>query len=310
MGAENRFVVGAHGDLWDAISDEVYDALETRVFTTRPEKTFQVTFQDPREAAAWGNMRKFRREIIIGSADEPWVAETLAAHSGPTPTAPALLQVDDVWATGQQVTLLLLPEGSDPQSAVGLLPELHDVLDDQYRDWVRTRMYTTRPDTALADSLAMRFGFRVVVPELYQWSTQDSVVRLRNDNPSPAELIRELIITWRMTDSAPTTAEAIGAWRADVAATALAEAQVTDTISEVEMVEVGGRSLAQIRGVWRDADPEWPASGLFQTRIVPCPEQGRVFLVDAWLYSPGVDKYQYVIQLQTLLDTFRCGAGG
>jgi hypothetical protein len=32
-----------------------------------------------------------------------------------------------------------------------------------------------------------------------------------------------------------------------------------------------------------------------------------MYLLDAWLYAPGKQKYEYMIQLQTILDTFRCG---
>ena len=42
------------------------------------------------------------------------------------------------------------------------------------------------------------------------------------------------------------------------------------------------------------------------TWSVPCPEQDRHYLVDAWLYAPGKDKYEYVLQLETILGTFRC----
>jgi len=31
-----------------------------------------------------------------------------------------------------------------------------------------------------------------------------------------------------------------------------------------------------------------------------------MYLIDAWLYAPGKEKYEYMIQLQTILNTFRC----
>jgi hypothetical protein len=43
---------------------------------------------------------------------------------------------------------------------------------------------------------------------------------------------------------------------------------------------------------------------------VPCPAQDRLYLLDAWLYAPGKEKYQYMIQLETLLGTFECAGGG
>jgi hypothetical protein len=44
------------------------------------------------------------------------------------------------------------------------------------------------------------------------------------------------------------------------------------------------------------------------TRLVQCPEY--VYLVDSWLYAPGRAKYEYMVQLQTLLDSFRCASAG
>jgi hypothetical protein len=32
-----------------------------------------------------------------------------------------------------------------------------------------------------------------------------------------------------------------------------------------------------------------------------------VYLLDAWLYAPGRPKHEFMIQLSTILDTFRCG---
>ena len=37
-------------------------------------------------------------------------------------------------------------------------------------------------------------------------------------------------------------------------------------------------------------------------------QQDRMYLLDAWLYAPGKEKYEYMIQLQTILGSFRCGA--
>ena len=31
-----------------------------------------------------------------------------------------------------------------------------------------------------------------------------------------------------------------------------------------------------------------------------------MYLIDAWLYAPGRDKYEYMIQLEEILGSFRC----
>ena len=63
----------------------------------------------------------------------------------------------------------------------------------------------------------------------------------------------------------------------------------------------------QIQAQWRNP-PErgWPAGGPFITRAVTCESQDRTYYVDAWLYAPGKEKYEYMIQLETILDSFRC----
>jgi hypothetical protein len=38
--------------------------------------------------------------------------------------------------------------------------------------------------------------------------------------------------------------------------------------------------------------------------MVQCGE--RTYLVDGWLYAPGSPKYEYMIQLGTILDSFEC----
>jgi hypothetical protein len=41
---------------------------------------------------------------------------------------------------------------------------------------------------------------------------------------------------------------------------------------------------------------------------VPCPAQDKTYFIDAWLFAPGKKKYEYMIQLQTILNSFRCGS--
>ena len=72
--------------------------------------------------------------------------------------------------------------------------------------------------------------------------------------------------------------------------------------------EYRGRPAYQIQATWvNPPEQNWPAAGPFILRSVICPEQNRMYLVDAWLYAPGKEKYEYMIQLQTILDSFRCG---
>jgi hypothetical protein len=37
-----------------------------------------------------------------------------------------------------------------------------------------------------------------------------------------------------------------------------------------------------------------------------CEEQDRIYLIDAWLYAPGDEKYEYMIQLDQIVASFDC----
>jgi hypothetical protein len=74
-----------------------------------------------------------------------------------------------------------------------------------------------------------------------------------------------------------------------------------------ERLAFPGYIALEIRGQWRNPpDRGWPAGGPFITRAAVCEGQDRAYLMDAWLYAPGVEKYEYMIQLETILQTFRC----
>ncbi len=167
----------------------------------------------------------------------------------------------------------------------------------------------TGVDSALADTLSTQAGFSVQVPLVYSWHRDDSTYVFRNDNPDPSELIREVTVSWKSPAPARLSVEDILAWRAQVVAEHYSEPQ--DTVLDgmaVRDTTFRGHPAVQIQAQWRNPPTRgWPAAGPFITRAITCDSQDRTYLVDAWLYAPGKEKYEYMIQLQTILDTFRCG---
>ncbi len=310
---------GAYGDatsiltvaaptLWDDVQDSVYTALEPTIWTVRNEKTFTVTYVDPADEN-WGSLRQFRQMLLIGPASAPYIAEALDRSKEDDIQAPTIVQVHDVWARDQQVTILLTPENLDePQAVYTQLPELRKLYDRQYRQLALARMYVSGVDSALADTLGRDAGFEVLLPNVYYWDQQDSVYIFRNDNPDPSELIREVAVTWMSPSPESLEAEDILAWRNDIVDAYYAYPQVVDlSNAQAGPMEFQGHEGYQIQAVWQNPpDSPWPAAGPFILRVIKCPEQDRMYYLDAWLYAPGKEKYQYMIQLETILDTFRC----
>ena len=307
-GENNSIIVGTSEDQWLGIGGMVESALETRIVTVRPEKTFRVTHQDPARPE-WDRLRRFRQLLLIGTADDPWMAEALDLAEQASFEPPEIFQVEDVWARGQTATVMLLAS-RDPAEAEPLMEPLHDLMDGQYREWVKARMFMTGANEELADSLWELAQFSLVLPQLYRRRTEDSVYMFRNDNPDPSELIRQITITWRTHAPQGLNQDELLAWRQEVADGHFSYPQVLDLrLTHVRRLQQGDVVMDEVRAVWSNPPEDaFPAGGPLITRLVPCPHQGRDYLVDAWLYAPGRDKYQYVLQLETILDSFRCRA--
>jgi hypothetical protein len=309
-GTANGLVVGATDEAWTQIEDSVRAAMQPTIFTVREEPTFRVTQMDPTEEA-WSDLRRFIQVLVFGDRSDPWVAQALerAGTEGP-PDPPEIIQTHNVWATNQQVTLILIPEDAPPEAAYTVLGDLHDLMDAQYRRWARNKMFLSGRDTALADTLEQTAGFRLLLPEVYEWRRDDSVYVFRNDNPDPSDLIRQVAVTWRSPAPEPEElgGEYLTSWRESLVEEHYEQGQVLDPEdSRSRRTTYRDHPAFVLQGVWRNP-PEygWPAAGPFITRAVVCQEQDRLYLLDAWLYAPGKDKYEYMIQLETILDSFEC----
>lgn len=303
-GEVNSIIVGASAELWEAAGDAIAGGLQPTIFTVRDERTFRITHQDPL-ASDWGMLREFRQVLLIGSAGDPWIAEALEARSRDEPLQPPeIFQLYDVWALGQLVTVLLLSPGGGPDEAEAHVDDLFALFDGQYRDYVHARMFVSGLDSLLADTLRATGGFALELPVIYRWSREDSVFIFRNDNPDPSELIREVAVTWRSPIPETPTDDDMLDWRLSLSRDYYADEQLVT--EDVEPGRTVDDTAYEIHGIWESAPGAWPAAGPFLTRWKTCPAQDRLYLIDSWLYAPGRDKYEYMLQLRYILDSFEC----
>jgi hypothetical protein len=305
MGTTSSIIVLAPDSVWAAIGDSVLTALEPRIFTVRDERTFDVTHispQDPR----WAELRRFRQVLAIGGAQDGWVEPALR-RAGDDAQVPGVVQVRNVWARNQLVTAVVLPPGSGPEAALQQVPGASALIDSTFRQQAVERMYTSRPDTALRDSLLRTEGFGILLPNVYRELTRGRQVHLfQNSTQIGGDLVRSILVTWREGLLEPSPQAALD-WREEVGASEYRPPQQTPRErTEGQVLDVNGRPAAEVQGIWDGTDPTWPMSGPFITRMVQCPAQNRTYLVDGWLYSPGRAKYEYMIHVQTILNTFQC----
>ncbi|MFQ5890232.1 MAG: DUF4837 family protein [Gemmatimonadota bacterium] len=308
FGEANSLIVVAPDSLWSQVSEETYARLEPTIFTTREEKKFVVTHVDP-ASPQLGQLLLWRQVLVFAPPRDERLDRILRAAGRKGERGPAIVQAEDVWALDQLATAVVLEAGRERESWRELLPELARTVDEQYRDYVRRRMFVSGVDSATAETLERRFGFSIQVPRVYRLVLRESaeggdIAILRNDNPDPSELIRSILIQARpRADSlAP---EAVAEWRESVDGVHYNIPQRIDRSRGSERsLTVGGRPAVEVTGTWIDEGGAVPAAGPFIARAVQCSK--RTVFLDAWLYAPQRSKYEYMLQLEEILGSFRC----
>jgi len=302
-GEESSIIILAADSLWAQVEDSVQATLEPRIFTVRDEKMFEATWVSP-FTEDWVTLRTFRQVLSIGLAGDGWVAPALDESM---PAAPAVVEAHDVWARDQTVTAVVLPPENSAAALMSLLPQLAAGFDARYRQYVKQRMFMSDVNTALRDTLRARAGFSLLLPNIYGAEPLDSIWVFRNKAEVGSELYRAIIVASRPGVVTGADADTVLAWR-DRITPIVFNPQITERERvETELLPEAGAGALQVQGIWRGADMSLPSAGPFIDRIVPCPAEGRTFFLEGWLYAPARRKYEYMIQLETLLDSFECG---
>ncbi len=313
FGDPNAVIVVAPDDWWPTLEDSIFAVLSPDVFTLRAERTFRITYQPP-VGVDWERLRMFKEEVLIGAPDDPWIAVPLATlHDTVTFQVPGIVEAENVWARNQKVTMMLVdPEEDIPSQVFSMVEEVHSILDQRFRQGVLRRMFVSGAKAELADSLQEMAGFSLMLPEVYRWSVEDSLYIFRNDNPDPAELIRQFGITWITPIPTGLTTDSLMDWKEAVSQEFYAYPQAVERDDlRVRDLVMGDMTIAEVRGAWSNPPGSfWPAAGPFIFWGATCPAQDRLYFIDAWLYAPGKSKWEYILQLETILSSFRCGSQG
>jgi hypothetical protein len=308
MGEADSLIVVADAALWSEVEQETYDAIETTLFTIRDEKKFYITHVAP-DSNELEQLLLWKQVVVFGVPGDPLIEQVAEAAGRESLNPPEIFQTPNVWAGGQAVTAVVLEPGNEAASWRASLPELHELLDREYRLWALSRMWVSGEDTVLARQLEERLGVTLRVPAVYGYQFRDDdLVVIRNDNPDPSDLIRSLLVQRRpRIDSLD--AETILEWRTGIDSVQYSVPQSFEAApGPGRTIEVGGARGLEVRGAWRD-EGEYPAGGPFFARALNCPD--ATYFIDAWLYSPNPrrSKWQYIMQMEEILGSFSCLGG-
>lgn len=329
FGSDNALIAVLGADLPAGLEDTLRIAFEREVFTTRPEKIFEITATTPSEL---GQFDKWSRILVVealpGAILVPELVDVDERDA-------IVVEVEDVWARGQTIWVVA---ASTPEEtarlAASVADSLYRVVHQRFVERHVERMWASEPDSALAETLLAELGFAFVPPRVYREAPRsappdsrmyyneeprrilslhwrpapdslsvDGVLRVRRSWGEAAFADEVLVVPGPAPAGDDTTSVEEDAGTVEESPAAPAAGGVTHLAAE--RTELAGREAIRLQGVWREADGA--SGGLFVTYGTVCGD--RLVLLDGNLYAPERDKYPYLIQFDRIFRTFRCAAG-
>ena len=269
------------------------------------ERVFTVVHQEP-NGEGWEERSLAPLLVLIGTLQDPWIQEAVSEAEQP-PHEPGLSRVLDLWAERQVANVLVVPETGEDQDLEEHLAGIYAQLHADFRALVRTELYASGADSELADTLWENEGFGILVPNSYEWSRTDSTFLFWPDGEGASEIEQRVAVTWMSPAPPSLELDEVLAWRERTAREHYDTPQEVTGRVTAERLAFAGYVALEVRGQWtRRAESGDRQEGSLLTRVAVCEGQNRAYLLDSWLYSPGAETYEYVVQLETILDSFRC----
>jgi hypothetical protein len=306
-GESDDLVIVADPDVAPAALDSLVSLVEAKIPWLLGEPSFKTTVTTPSTAEDLLQRRHVVLLGVWGRGDVPGLAARRITGLGLG--EPAALRIEeDVWAAGQVVGLVV---GRDEPELLAYLAghraEILKRLDAAVVGRL-ARTLTEDPNGAAAGAmLNERYGWSASPPtgyDLISSGADEGFVFLRRVQPD-----RNLFVSWRDGDSSLVNRDfAVGLRQ-----------QLTrryydgDEIEwrrpfEADTVSFAGTTALRLSGWW--ANKRLLGGGPFRLYCFAVPAQGRVYLVDASLFAPGMDKVPLMRNLDAIAHTFAAPGRG
>ena len=313
VGDNDDIVVAAEPSLWKRVEGRATASLEPRLFGIPNSRAFQMTYQDPAEEG-WSDLRHNRQVLLIGEPEDAWVVDALAlARDAPSeiPPAPALFELEDVWAVDQQVMVLLVPPTDPDGTVLDKLGELSSNYELRYREGVVGRMFAEGTGQATWDTILGESGFNVLVPKDYERSKDGDVFLFQKTGTDSLAAVRHVSVTWLTPIPQDMQGDGLLKERRELATAHFGSPQTVNlrTLLASQTTHQGNITY-QLLGMWTNPQSSrgGPARGPFILRAEICQSQDRMYLLDGWLYAPEQNQHEYMVELESILNSFRCGS--
>ncbi len=301
VGESDDLVIIHDGAATARARNHLVRVMESEVGWLLGEAAFRTTVTTPSIAR---DLRNRRQIMVIGTWEGGDVEREIAGkirsldRDGP----PRLHIERDIWAKGQTVGVLM---GRSEDELIEFLTAHGPEILAEFEIGARTRavdkLRGAAAESGMEAEMGRRFGWSLAPPSGYDFFTtnaSDGFVFFRRTRPD-----RTVFVYWQQGEEGSVTEEFIVSKRAEITKRYYDGDEIEwRRPLTVEPVEFAGRSALRLSGWW--GNRERVGGGPFMTYCFFEPTQERVYMIDATLFAPAMDKTAFARNLDAVANTF------
>lgn len=282
-------------DSRDEVEPLLRRVLQREIRTPQPEPEFRLRFGGPDRFFALSRMRLV---LIVGTAQDSLVQQILGARVDSLPEGEyGLFRFPNAWAANQWVVLFvarergLLVSGLERYAA-----RIHATLTGVVFDQMTQATYLPGVNRELTDSIG-RFGFTIDIPRKWQLRQElaaEHFIYAFGHFPD-----RGVFAYWE-DSTRVLAADGVLSLRNALTGRFYNGDSVEQESVVLDTIEFAGVQTLRLRGVWQNRKEV--IGGPFVAYAFNL--QGRFFLLDGVVYSPGEKKLDRLFQVEAVLRTF------
>ncbi len=250
-------------------------------------------------------MASRRHIVLIGTWDDPEMSRIVRSRIGEmSPGDPAGSRlVEDIWAKGQVVMAVM---ADTPEALTAYISDnafnLKDAFDKASTERLARSLRDQVEGTGAIEDMNTRFGWSLCPPsgyDLFPGDEGEGLVFFRRVQPD-----RTLFVYWQEGEASEVTEEFVVTKRNEMGSLHFDGDEIEwQRDFTVETVDFAGYQALRVSGWW--GNRALVGGGPFRSYCFFVPSQNRVYLVDAALFAPGLDKVALMRNLDAALNTFR-----
>jgi hypothetical protein len=309
LGSVDRVIVLCDDELWPEIESSVRDAIQNEFNTPQPEPTLIVVQKSPQSLE---ELKRYPHILFVGTLDAENATKQIVdqllteqTRSQVAQDQSYLFKKNDAWARGQLLVAVITKDVKTLKERFTENGEqVYQLIHEHAYELVKDQLYFRYEQKDIHKHLLQEHGWMIRVPHDYFVaidSAQASFVWLRRVSPQ-----RDIWVYWQETDDPSLLSKE---WMLDqrkrIGETYLSGDYIYQSESipvRETSVDFNGRYAIRLDGVWQNE--EYVSGGPFRSYGFYDEGEGRLYMIDFFVFRPGERKWPFMRQLDVIAHTF------